>query len=111
METSAHYRQLIRNLLTQHASIPFSYGNLQSVTVFDAEADHYLLMVTGWEDDAHIHDCLVHVDIINGKFWVQYDGSEYGIARKLAEAGVPKADIVLGYKSPELRRYTEFAAA
>ena len=54
---------------------------------------------------------LIHLDIIDGKIWIQRDGTEHGIATDLLEAGVPKEHIVLGFKSPEMRQYTEFAVA
>jgi hypothetical protein len=37
--------------------------------------------------------------------------TEDGIAMDLLREGVPKDDIVLGFQPPELRPYTEFAAA
>jgi hypothetical protein len=111
MDTLNEYRQIIRNILTEHAQIPYSYGDLQSVTVFDLNSDHYLLMVHGWEGKRRVHDCIVQVDIIDGKIWIQFDGTEYGIAQELVDAGIPKDKIVLGFKSPEMRKYTEFAAA
>ncbi len=47
--------------------------------------------------------------IIDGKVWIQHDGTEEGIANDLVAAGVPKAHIILGFKAPEIRKYTEFA--
>jgi hypothetical protein len=54
---------------------------------------------------------LVHIDIINGKMWIQRDGTEDGIANELVRAGVPKDRIVLGFRSPAIRKHTEFAVA
>ena len=45
------------------------------------------------------------------EFWIQRDGTEYGIAQELVDAGIPKERIVLAFKSPELRKLTEFAVA
>ena len=42
---------------------------------------------------------------------IQYDDTEEGIATDLLEAGVPKADIVLGFRHPKIREYTGFAVA
>jgi len=50
-------------------------------------------------------------DIIDGKIWIQRDGTEYGIANELVEAGIPKEHIVLGFQSEEVRPYTDFAVA
>ena len=52
---------------------------------------------------------MIHVDLIDDKIWIQYDGTEDGIATELVELGVPKEDIVLGFRHPKLRQYTGFA--
>jgi hypothetical protein len=64
-----------------------------------------------FQNDRRVHGCLVHVDIINGKIWIQRDGTERGIANELVEAGVPRDHIVLGFRSPAVRKHTEFAVA
>ena len=48
---------------------------------------------------------------VNGKVWVQYDGTEDGITDELVKAGIPKTDIVLGFHEPEVRPYTGYAIA
>jgi hypothetical protein len=109
MDTRASYRELIEQLLTEYAQIPYAYGDIQRQTVFDRAGDHYLLMLVGREGIRRVHGCLIHVDIIDGKIWIQRDGTEHGIAQGLIEAGVPKNEIVLGFRSPEMRKYSEFA--
>ena len=55
---------------------------------------------------------MVHLymfDIIDDKVWIQYDGTEDGIADELIEAGIPQDKIVLGFRPPEIRPYTGFA--
>ncbi|MDB9459416.1 element excision factor XisI family protein, partial [Dolichospermum circinale CS-545/17] len=39
------------------------------------------------------------------------DGTEIGVANELVEAGVPKQDIVLAFKAPYKRKFTDFAAS
>ncbi len=68
-------------------------------------------MAKGWHDPRRIHGCLIHIDIINGKVWVQRDGTEHGIATELVAAGIPKDHIVLGFHPPEVRQHTEYAVA
>jgi len=110
MDTLDTYRQIIERILTEYAQIPYAYGEIQSIPVFDRIGDHYLLMNAGW-DERRIHGCLVHVDIIDGKFWIQRDGTEEGIATELEAAGVPKEHIVLAFRSPEIRKHTSYAVA
>ncbi|WP_264197053.1 element excision factor XisI family protein [Microseira wollei] len=42
-------------------------------------------------------------------FGLARDGTQSGIAQQLVDAGVPKSDIVLGYRSPFVRQFTGFA--
>jgi hypothetical protein len=110
MDKLENYRNLIEKILTEHASQPYSYGNIKSQTVFDRQRDQYLLVDVGWNNKRfRVHGALVHVEIIDGKFWIQYDGIEGSITAELERADVPKSDIVLAWHEPELRKYTDYA--
>ncbi|MEH2283825.1 MAG: XisI protein [Nostoc sp.] len=104
------YRQLIQELLVERAKLRSPNDLIKSQTIFDRECDHYQLVNLGWKDSStRIYGCALHVDIIDGKIWVQHDGTEDAIADQLAAKGVPKQDIVLAYHAPHVRQYTEFA--
>jgi hypothetical protein len=111
MDTLNAYRHIIRNLLTDYATIPYAYGDIQLEPVFDSESDRYLLVLVGRENAKRVHGCLLHIDIINGKLWIQRDGTEQGIANELVKAGIPQDHIVLAFRSAEIRKHTEFAIA
>lgn len=53
----------------------------------------------------------VYSRIRDGKFWIEEDWTENGIATDLLREGVPKEDIVLAFHEPKMRQYTEFAVA
>jgi hypothetical protein len=99
MDTRTTYRPLIEQILTEYAQIPYAYGDIQIQTVFDREGDHYLLMLVGRDGIRRVHGCLVHIDLIDGKIWIQRDGTEHGVARDLIHAGVPKEDIILAFRA------------
>lgn len=117
MDTLEHYRKLICEVITEHTKIPYSHGEVEFETVFDREQDRYLLMIVGREPAyglslatmRRVHGCLIHIDIIDNKIWIQRDGTEAGVAADLLRAGVPKAKIVLGFRSEELRQDSEVA--
>jgi len=69
------------------------------------------MLQVGFHYDEYVHGAVIHVDIIEDKIWIQYDGTEDGIATDLVENGVPKETIVLGFRPPEVRPYTGFAVA
>jgi hypothetical protein len=110
MDTLESDREIIERILREYAKLPYSYGDIKRQLIIDRAGDHYLLMSVGW-DGRRIHGCLVHVDLIDGKFWIQRDGTEDGIAGDLELAGVPKDRIVLAFKSPEIRKHTGYAVA
>lgn len=53
----------------------------------------------------------IRIDIINGKVWIEHDGTVPGVAEELVAAGLPREDIVLGFRPPHLRQYTGFGTA
>ena len=109
MDTLDTYREIIENILTEYTKIPYAYGDIRTEAVFDRKNDRYLLMNMGWDNDKRVHGSLVHIDIINGKVWIQRDGTEHGIAKEIVQAGIPKDHIVLGFRPVEVRQYTEYA--
>lgn len=55
-----------------------------------------------------MYGCVLHLDIKGEKIWIQYDGTEIGIANELVKLGVPSSDIVLAFHEPLVRQYTNF---
>lgn len=105
------YRDVIEKILKDYAGFLGNDRQVQVELVFDRERDHYLLVETGWQNGYRIYGTLLHIDIIDNKLWIQHDGTEEGIALDLVAAGIPKQQIVLGFRSPEQRKHTEFAIA
>lgn len=68
-----------------------------------------MLLAIGWEQDVRVHACVVHIEIIDNKIWIQRDGTEDGIAADLLDAGIPKSDMVLAFHLPEIRQHSGFA--
>ncbi len=108
MATVNKYRQHIQNLLTERAKLVWE-DRIQAQTIFDTERDHYQLVYVGWRGSKRLYGTVLHLDIIDGKIWIQQDGTEVGIANQLVELAVPKEDIVLGFDPPKMRHYTDFA--
>ena len=108
MDRIETYRQHIQEILTEHSKLVWD-KRICAETIFDRESDRYLLIYVGWREEKRLYGVVLHVDIIDGKIWVQQDGTEVGIANKLVERGVSKQNIVLGLDPPMMRQYTEFA--
>ncbi|HHP7230495.1 MAG TPA: XisI protein [Xenococcaceae cyanobacterium] len=111
MDKLARYRQIIKQILSEYAAIPYKYGDIASELIISQDENRYILITQGWEEDTRVHGCLVHLDIIGDKIWIQRDGIEDGIATDLEAAGIPKSDIVLAFHPQKLRQYTEYAVS
>ncbi|MDY6782103.1 MAG: XisI protein [Cyanobacteriota bacterium] len=106
MEELEQYRNYIQELLTDRAARKWD-DDFQVQTIFDPVRDRYQLVFVGWNEAERIYGVVLHLDIIDGKIWVQQDGTEVGIANQLVELGVPRSRIVLGYDPPFVRGDTE----
>ena len=65
----------------------------------------------GWDRTGRVHSVVLHLRIIEEKIWIEFDGTEGGIALELLELEVPKSDIVLGFIRPKSRHLTDFYVA
>jgi hypothetical protein len=109
MDKLSQYRQFIQQILTEYSQYKPSYGEVELELIADTARDHYQLLSVGWNKLERIHGSILHLDIRDGKIWIQYDGTEEGIANRLVEYGVPRDDIVLAFHPPYKRPYTSFA--
>ncbi|MBW3596796.1 MAG: XisI protein [Planctomycetes bacterium] len=106
------WRGEIRRVLQELAAIPYAEPyKLTKRVAFDDDTNTYAVIVHGWEGPRRLHGCLAHIEINGDKIWIQQDGTEYGLATELVEAGIPKESIVLGFKSEWVRPHTGFAVA
>lgn len=105
------YRQIIKIILEEYADFLGNDEQVQIELVLDEKNDRYLLVESGWQNGYRIYGTLLHIDLIDHKLWIQHDGTEEGIANDLVAAGIPKSHIILAFKSPEVRQYTEFAVS
>jgi XisI protein len=103
------YQESIQKLLEEYAA--FSQDDLEVETelIFDITRDRYQLVHVGWQNDRRIYGCILHLDIKDGKIWLQHNGTENDIAAELVDMGVPKFDIIIGFQSPFKRQFTEYA--
>lgn len=111
MDTLNRYRQIICTVLQPYTQITYANLNVRNLAAFDPEHDQYAILSEGWDGHRHYHGCLIHLEIRDGKIWVQRDGTEDGIANELVASGIPKEAIVLGFHEPSVRPHTGFAIA
>ena len=110
-ERIARYRQIIQEILSRLAAIPNLEEGIEDHTVFDTQTDGYAVIAEGWDGEERVHHIVAHMEILNGKVWIQADNTDLVIASKLESRGIPKSDIVLGFRPPAVRSESEYAVA
>jgi XisI protein len=115
METLAEkvnrYEQIVKNLLTRWAAIPNLEPDVRDRLLFDETNQRYAVISEGWNGRARIHHIILDLEINNGKVWILADNTDVVIAHELESQGIPKSDIVLGFRAPSVRAETEYAVA
>ena len=113
MDKTVEYREIIKTIMREYERIYNSPPDPDIPTHFvcDDAGGNYMLITVGWKGKTRHHHITSYVRLEDGKFWIEEEWTEEGIATDLLAAGVPNTDIVLGFQPPEMRPYTEFAAA
>ncbi|MDF5733609.1 MAG: XisI protein [Rhizonema sp. PD38] len=109
MATLKNYCQIVREVLAEHATN--NDKNIESQVIYDTENDHYLLVDIGWQGNDRIYASYVHIDIKDGKIWIQQNMTEIDLGQELVAKGVPPSDIILGLHPPYKRPYTNYGVA
>jgi len=109
MDKLSFYRSCVQDILKKYENRKPSAGDIEVQLIEDTMRDRYQVCSVGWLEKRRVHGCKVHIDIKEGKIWIQHNLTEDRLARELEEKGVPKHDIVLGFHSPFKRQFTDYA--
>lgn len=109
MDQLTRYRQVVREVLDGYAAVYRADPGVTTEVVHDPARDHFELIRVGWDGRRRVHYVVHHIDLIDGKVWVQHDATDRPVADELVRAGVPKSDIVLAFQPADVRPHTEFA--
>jgi len=102
------YTEIVKGVIREYAAVKPSVGDIRVETVFDDAQGHYELMYSGWARQTRVHGPVLHLDVHDGKIWVEHDGTNTGVVDDLLAAGVPPSDIVLAFHHPNVRAHTGF---
>lgn len=84
---------------------------VETVLLDDPGHGAYALMRVGWHAGKRLDNVVLMARVKGDKVWIEQDNTDLSFADELLAAGVPREDIVLGFLSPEERRYSDFAVA
>jgi len=99
MDRINQYRQIVQEFLTD-----FAQNDGKAQVVFDQNNDRYLVIHNEWREEYRIYGCAIQLDIIEGQVWIQHNSTEIYLDRELIRRGVLSDDIILGFRSPSIRK-------
>jgi hypothetical protein len=109
MDKVEKYRQTLRQELDKYASRkPVNMPEATRQLIVSGDENQFVLFSIGWHGTRHIHQCLIHVQIKEGKIWVHHDLTDPGLLERLAERGIPEEDLILAFV-PEHERVEQEA--
>ncbi len=107
MDKVTKYQSIIMETISRYAHVRTS-ALLSYQTIYDRDNHHYLLYAVGWQKDKRVHGCIIHIDIIKEKIWIQHNGTDVKIAEEMITKGVLREDIILAFYHPENWEYTNY---
>jgi XisI protein len=99
MDRVTEYPQIVQEFLTD-----FAKNDPNAQLIFDPSHDRYLVMHNEWRGENRIYGCAMQLDIIENQIWIQQNNTEIYVDRELIQRGVSSQDIILGFRSPSIRK-------
>ena len=94
MDTTAHYKEIVKQVIQKYAQLRPSHGDIRLDTVFDETQSRYALMQVGWDRGRRVRGNLIYIKILDGLVRIEYDGMESSIAQDFIVASLLKAEVI-----------------
>jgi XisI protein len=111
MECLNDYRNIIKTFLEESIVESSNDPNFETQLICDRDRDHYQLVSLGWQGHRRFYSVLIHLDIKDGKVWIQRNDTDRLIAQELMALGIARADIILGLQPAYARADTGYSVA
>ena len=100
MDKIKKYKNILLKEMQHQAAIPFGNApELHRHLMVGQNEDEFILILKGWQDETYRHGVIFHFQIIEDKVWLHENNTDIDIGSKLAQLGIPKSDIILGFVS------------
>jgi hypothetical protein len=96
------YRQQIKRFLLGQSDSQRT-DRVVSVPIFDEVRDQYLVLCYGWRGQERVYWVVLHLEIVEGKVWVQRNQTEVDVEAELMALGIAEKDLVRGLVPPDYR--------
>ena len=100
MDKLTQYQQYIQELLTEYARDNRLEEGIETQLVFDTQRDHYQWSNVGWNGLHRVYHCIMHLDIKEGKIWLQQNLTDQDPAEELVKKAYPERILFWDYRLP-----------
>ncbi len=108
MDKITHYKKIVRTFVEEVVSLsPPEEDGIEEQLITDDEHGHYLYFGVGWQNGGEhwFYAAFIHIDVKpNGEVWLQHDGTDLRVAKRLCERGILPQDLILGFHPPYDRK-------
>jgi len=112
MDRIKKYSKILQNFFEKREQIQNRQSNgLKGHLLINGSKTDFILIKMGWRQKLFVHAVVFHLTIKNNKIWIYENKIDIDVAKILVEKGVAKKDIVLGFLSPTLRGFSDYAVA
>ena len=106
------YKKILLDEMEYQAGLSFANApELKRQLIVNEDRSEFILLMMGWSKKRYKHGVLFHFEIKEDKVWLHVNHTDVEIGERLAEKGIPKSDIVLGFLSKWERTLEGYAAA
>lgn len=99
MEVALDYKECVKQLLCKYESLKDEDSEVE--LIFDDERMRYMALWVGWHKYKRVHQCIVHIDIVGDRIFIQCNDTEDSLVAELVEMGIPQENISLGFIHPK----------
>ena len=113
MVALTNYAETVRDILTRVAGHlkKLPKPGVETLLIEDAALGVFLLRRLGWHAGDRIDNAVIFARVRDGKVWIEDDHTDLSFFDELVRAGVPEADIVVGFQPPGSRFHPQQAVA
>jgi len=112
MDKLKKYGKILQNFFEERKQIQNRQASgLKGHLFINEQKTDFILIKMGWRQKLFVHAVTFHLEIKNNKIWIYEDKTDIDVAKILVDKGVLKKDIVLGFLSPTLRGFSDYAVA
>ncbi|NJN78209.1 MAG: XisI protein [Saprospiraceae bacterium] len=101
---------MVRSMLVEIADRFRRNSDWEILEIYDEERGQYLLFTDGWKGESRDYGCFMHIEVReDGKIMLRRDGTDLDIGQQILNKGVSKKEMVIGFHSPKMRSWSDFA--